>query len=348
MQNATILLLLSILAVSIIMPSRAGAQVEKVYEGKTLRLIVAFSPGGAYDTWARMIIKYLGKYIPGNPNLVVQNMPGAGSISAANYLMNIAKPDGLTIGSISAALYFDQLIGRKEVQFNWSKYTWIGTPERTSEMIFVRSDSPVKSVEDLRKAADPPKCGAVGIGSTDYYFPKLLEDAIGAKFAVVTGYQGAADIDLAVEKGEMQCRAGTLSSFFGREPGRTWMKNGFVRILVQGGRKRDARAADAPTIHELMDKYKTPEAIRRLAVVLLSPGDFGRPFLAPPGLAPDRTRALREGFARTMVDPEFLAEVKKREWEANGLSAEELETLAKEVTVQPPEVIARMKKLLAQ
>jgi tripartite-type tricarboxylate transporter receptor subunit TctC len=275
-------------------------------------------------------------------------MPGAGSISAANYMMNIVKPDGLTLATINAALYFDQLIGRKEVNFTWSKFAWIGTPERTSEMLYIRSDAPFKSIEDVRKAADPPKCGASGIGSTDYYFPKLLEDAVGAKFTVVVGYPGAADIDLAVEKNEMQCRAGTLSSFFGREPGRTWVKNGFVRILVQGGKKRDARSPEAPTVYELMDKYNTSEAIRRLALVLLSPGDFGRPFIAPPGLPTDRTKALREAFAKTMADPELLAEVKKREWEANGLPAEELAALAKEVTVQPPEVIARMKKLLTQ
>lgn len=346
MRKATVLLILPLFGFFLV--DGARAQVESVYKGKTLRVIVGFSPGGAYDTWARMFTKYLGKYIPGNPNLIVQNMAGAGSIAAANYLMNIAKPDGLTIAAISSALYFDQLIGRKEVSFDWSKFTWIGTPERTSEMLFVRADSPFKSIEDLRKTADPPKCGASGIGSTDYYFPKLLEDATGAKFTVVTGYQGAADIDLAVEKGEMQCRAGTMSSFFGREPGRTWSKTGFVRVLVQGGKKRDPRAADAPTIYELMDKYKTADAIRRLAVVLLSPGDFGRPFLAPPGLPPERMKALRDGFAKTMADSEFLAEVKKREWEANGLSAEELATLAKEVTVQPPEVIARMKKLLTQ
>jgi len=346
MCQTTMRFLLCLFGAGFFLANKTHAQVENVYKGKTLRVIVAFSPGGAYDTWARMITKHLGKYIPGNPNLVVQNMPGAGSISAANYLMNIAKPDGLTIGSISSALYFDQLIGRKEVNFNLSKLTWIGTPERTSEMLYIRSDTPFKNVEDLRKTSDAPKCGAVGIGSTDYYFPKLLEDAVGARFTVVIGYQGAADIDLAVEKGEMHCRAGTLSSFFGREPGRTWIKTGFVRILVQGGKKRDARAPDAPTIYELMEKYKTPDAIRRLAVVLLSPGDFGRPFIAPPGMAPERTRALRDAFAKTMSDPELLAEVKKREWEANGLSASELESLAREVIVQPPEVIERMKKLL--
>ncbi|HVH90101.1 MAG TPA: tripartite tricarboxylate transporter substrate-binding protein [Candidatus Acidoferrum sp.] len=347
MSKRMILLVLCLFDCSLLPADNLSAQAEPFYKGQTLRVIVAFTPGGAYDTWARMITKHLDKYIPGNPMIVVQNMPGAGSISAANYFTSVAKPDGLTIGLISSALYFDQLIGRKEVSFDWSKFTWIGTPERTSEMLYIRADAPFKTIEDLRQTTNPPKCGATGIGSTDYYFPKLSEDALGAKFNVVVGYQGAADIDLAVEKGEMHCRAGTLSSFFGREPGRTWTKTGFVRLLVQGAKKRDARSPDVPTIYELMEKYKTPDVIRRLAVVLLSPGDFGRPVIGPPGMSPERTRVLRDAFARTMNDPELLAEVKKREWEANGLPVEELEALAKEVVVQPPEVIERMKKLFA-
>ena len=332
---------------SLFLGDRLEAQGEPFYKGKTLRVIVGFSPGGAYDIWARMIAKHLGRYIPGNPILTVQNMPGAGSITAANYLTSVAKPDGLTIGLIASALYFDQMIGRTEVNFSWSKLTWIGTPERTSEMLYMRSDAPFKTIDDLRQASEAPRCGSSGIGS-NYYFPKLLEDAIGAKFNVVVGYQGAADIDLAVEKGEMHCRAGTLSSFFGREPGRTWMKTGFVRILVQGGKKRDSRAPDAPTIYELMEKYKTPDTIKRLAVVLLSPGDFGRPIVGPPAMSADRTKVLRAAFAKTMSDPELLTEVKKLELEANGLPAEELQALAKEVITQPPEVIERMKKIIAQ
>jgi tripartite-type tricarboxylate transporter receptor subunit TctC len=346
MLKSITFLLLGLFGSGLFFGARLGAQQEPFYKGKTVRVIVGFSPGGAYDTWVRMITKHLGKYIPGNPILTVQNMPGAGSISLANYLTSIAKPDGLTLGSVSSALYFDQLIGRQEVKFDWGKFTWIGTPERTSEMLYVRADAPFKSIEDVRQAAELPKCGASGIGSTDYYFPRLLEDALGAKFVVVVGYPGAADIDLAVEKGEMHCRAGTLSSFFGREPGRTWMKTGFVRLLIQGGKKRDSRAPDVPTIYELMDKYRTPETIRRLAVALLSPGEFGRPVVAPPGMSEERTKILRGAFAKTMTDPEFLAEVKKREWEANGLPAEELQALAKEVIAQPPEVIERMKKLL--
>ena len=322
------------------------AQSEPFFKDKTIRVIVAFSPGGGYDLWARLITRYMGRYITGNPHFIVQNMPGAGSITAANFLYNLAKPDGLTLGSISAALYFDQLIGRKEVSFDWARFSWIGTPERTSEMIYIRSDTPYRAIEDLRKAADPPRCGAVGTGSTDYYFPKLLEDALGVKFNIVIGYPGSIDIDLATEKGEVQCRAGTTSAFFGREPGRTWAKTGFVRLLVQGGKKRDARIPDVPTIYELMDKHGTSEIIRRLASVLLSPGDFGRPLLGPPGIAPDRLRLLREAFIKTMGEPEVLAEAKKFGWETNFSSGEEMAALAKEVTTQPSEVVERMKKLL--
>ena len=324
------------------------AQSKPFFQDKTIRVIVAFSPGGGYDLWARLITRYMGRYITGNPNFIVQNMPGAGSITAANFLYNLAKPDGLTLGSISAALYFDQLIGRREVNFDWARFGWIGTPERTSEMIYIRSDTPYRTIEDIRKASDPPRCGAVGTGSTDYYFPRLLEDALGVKFNIVIGYPGSIDIDLATEKGEVHCRAGTTSAFFGREPGRTWAKTGFVRLLVQGGKKRDARIPDVPTIYELMDKHGTSEVIRRLASVLLSPGDFGRPLLGPPGIAPDRLKLLREAFTKTMSEPEVLAEAKKYGWETNFLSGDEMAALAKEVTAQPPEVIERMKKLLGR
>lgn len=324
------------------------AQSEPFYRDKTIRVIVAFSPGGGYDLWMRLITRYMGKYIPGNPHFVVQNMPGAGSITAANFLYNLAKPDGLTLGSISAALYFDQLIGRKEVNFDWAKFNWIGTPERTSEMIYIRSDTPYKTIEDIRKASEPPRCGAVGTGSTDHYFPKLLEDALGVKFNIVIGYPGSIDIDLATEKGEVQCRAGTTAAFFGREPGRTWAKTGFVRLLVQGGKKRDPRIPEVPTIYEVMDKHATPEDIRRVASVLLSPGEFGRPLLGPPAIPPDRVKLLRQAFIKTMSDADVLAEAKKYGWETNFLSGEEMALLAKEVTVQPPEVVDRLKKLLGK
>ena len=146
MAKRSTLLALTYLVIGGLFAPVLVAQSEPFYKDKTIRIIVAFSPGGGYDLWARLISRYMGRYLPGNPNFIVQNMPGAGSMTAANFLYNLAKPDGLTLGSISAALYFDQLSGRKEVNFDWSKFSWFGTPERTSEMIYIRSDTLYKTI----------------------------------------------------------------------------------------------------------------------------------------------------------------------------------------------------------
>jgi tripartite-type tricarboxylate transporter receptor subunit TctC len=318
------------------------------YKGKTIRVIIGYSAGGTNDLWARAVARFWGKYIPGNPELIVQNMPGAGTMIAANYVYGVAKPDGLTVALVAPALFFNQLGGKKEVKFDWAKFAWIGSPEETSEMLSMRADSPYKSIDDIRKSSTPPRCGTTGAGTPGHYFPRLMEEVLGLKFDLVTGYPGASDIDLAIEKGEVICRAGTTSAFFGREPGRTWAKTGFVRILVIGGSKRDSRAKDVPTIYEMMDKYKTPDSGKRLTTVLLSPGSFGRPIVGSPGIPADRAKMLREGFLKAMRDPELLAEAEKRGWEPDPVSGEQLQKLAGEVVSQPPEVITRMNAVLGK
>jgi len=321
---------------------------EDFYKGKTLRVIIGYSAGGTNDLWARTVARFWGKYIPGNPDIIVQNMPGAGTMVAANYLFGVGKPDGLTVGLISPALFFNQLGGKKEAKFDWAKFAWIGSPEETSEMLSMRADSPYKSVDDIRKATTPPRCGTTGAGTPGHYFPRLMEEVLGLKFDLVTGYPGASEIDLAIEKGEVLCRAGTTSAFFGREPGRTWAKTGFVRILIIGGSKRDSRARDVPTIWEMMEKYKTPDSGKRLTTVLLSPGSFGRPIVGGPGIPADRIKILRDGFLKAMRDPELLAEAEKRRWEPDPVSGEKLQALAREVISQPPEVIARLNAVLGK
>jgi tripartite-type tricarboxylate transporter receptor subunit TctC len=344
---AVILCLSFFVGVSSIFASILHAQ-SPFYQGKSIRVIRGGQAGDLYDGWARLIANHLGKHIAGNPNIVVQNMPGAGSVIAANYVYGVAKPDGLTVGSLNPAIYMDQLIGRKEVQFDWSKFLWIGTPEQTDFVFFMRGESPYKSIEDIRKAAEPPKCGSTGTGSPLYHIPKLMEETLGTKFNIVTGYQGAGDIDLAVERGEMHCRLITVAAFSGREPFLTWKKNGFVRPLVQTGRKRDPSLPDVATFYELMDRYKTTETGRRLATLILAPSEFGRPMVAPPGIPVDRLKLLREAWNMTLKDPELLAEAKKRGWLVGPVAGEELESLAKEVIAQPPDVIARLKKLLGE
>ena len=318
------------------------------FQGKSVKVIRGGQPGDLYDLWTRLIAHHLEKHIPGNPGIAVQNMPGAGSVIAANYVYNIAKPDGLTIGSINPGIYMDQLIGRKEVQFDWTKFNWLGTPEQTESVFFIRGDSPYKTIDDVRKSSDPPRCGSTGTGSTTYHIPKLIEDLLGAKFTIITGYQGASDIDVAIERGELQCRLITVAAFFGREPHITWFKKGFVRPLLQTGRKRDPSLPETPTFYELMDRYKISDAGRRLATLVMAPNEFGRPWTAPPGMPADRVKILREAWSKTLKDPELLAEAKKRGWPVEPVSGEELAALAKEVIAQPPDVVQRLKKLLGE
>lgn len=159
------------------------------YEGKTIRIVVGLPAGDAYDLYARMLAAHMSKYIPGNPAFIVQNMPGASSMITANHVYAIGKPDGLTFGSVLPSLYFDQLLGRKEVQFDWPKFTWLGSFERSNNLLYMRSDTPYKNIHQVTKSSDPIKCGSTGTGSPSYYLVKLLDDAIGTKFDIVTGYK---------------------------------------------------------------------------------------------------------------------------------------------------------------
>jgi len=265
---------------------------------------------------------------------------------AANYIYSVAKPDGLTIGSIQPALYFDQLVGRKEVQFDWQKFTWIGNTTVSHHLLYMRSDTPYKTIEDIRKAAAPPKCGAEGTASSAYYLPKLLKETIGAKFNIITGYNSGTDVDLAVERGEVHCRAFTIAAFFAREPFHTWRKKGFVHVIVQTGKKRSANLPEVPTLHELMDQHKTSDSARRLAAVILAANEIGRPIIGTPAIPAERVKILREAFMKTVNDPDLLDDAKKKKLDLDPVSGEELESLGKEIVAQPPEVIERMKKLL--
>src|SRR5688572_7324547 len=239
--------LLSCLLLLVLLSSNARAQSDPFFKGKQIKIIVGFTAGGIVDLWARLFTQYMGKYIQGNPDLIVQNVPGGGSMIAANQLYNLAKADGLSLGMVSTGLYFDQLMGVKEVQFDWSKFGWIGSPVRNYEVLTMRSDTPYRSIEDIQKAVQPPRCGTTGTGATGHYFPKFIEESLGAKIQLVLGYPGNRDVEVAIERGEVHCYAITKEAFL-REPGSARVKKGFVRVLVQGGLTRDRLFPDTPTI----------------------------------------------------------------------------------------------------
>ena len=195
--------------------------------------------------------------------------------------------------------------------------------------MYMWSAAPYKTIQDVRSATPLPKCGSTGTGNTGYYLPKLLEETIGAKFTIVTGYQGGAEIELAVERGEVQCRAISIPVYFGREPFHTWRQKGLARILIQTGKKKDSRLLEAPTLYELMDQYHTSDANRRLTAVLLGNVGFGLwPAMTSPNTPKDHVKTLRGAFAKALNDQDLLAEAKKKTMEV--------------------EIVSRMRKLLGE
>jgi len=284
---------------------RASAQTP-FYQGKSVTVVVGSAPGGLYDLWGRLLARTMGKYMPGNPNMLVQNMPGAGSIVAANYLYGVAKPDGLTIGMFQTHLYLMQMVGQSEVKFDVRRFNWLGSQEKGQMMLYMRADAPYKSIDDVIKAKEPPKCGGSGTADQTALLTRLLEETVGARVTRVLGYKGGSEVDLAMERGEVICRATRITVHFSREPFLTWDKKGFDRHLAQAGTKRDARLPDVPA---------------------------------------ERIKILREAYARALKDPDLIAEVTKSRLDMEPSSGEEIQNLFKDLMDQPREVIERVKSL---
>ena len=322
-------------------------QEQPFYQGQSIKIIVGFTSGGFYDRWSRLLARYVPKYLPGNPEMIVQNMPGAGGLIAANYVYGVAKPDGLTMGSVSAGHYFHQLAGRGEAQFDWRRFNWIGSSQRHEYLFVMRGDTPYKTLDDIRNASEPPKCSSTALGSASYLTLKMLEEALGVKLNIVTGYRGGQEQDLAIERGEVQCRGVTTAAYLGRGPMQGWVKKGFLRVLVQTPRKRNPKLPEVPSIRELMERYRIAEKNRRIALVLLGTDNFGNfPTVATPGIPADRVKILREAYTKALKEPDLLDEAKKRSWEVEHIPGEELQALAKEVIDQPADIVERIKQLM--
>jgi tripartite-type tricarboxylate transporter receptor subunit TctC len=336
-----------LLALFLLPTAQLGAQTP-YYQGKTVTFIVGSGASTAYDIYGRLLANYIGKYLPGNPNVIVQNMPAAGGIVAANYVYGVAKPDGLTVASINPAHYFNQIQGAKEIKFDWTKFTWIASSDKSEHMLYMRADAPYRTIQDVRNAKEPPKCGATGTGTSGHYIPRMLEEALGTKFNIITGYAGGNEIDLATERNEVVCRSFTTAAFFAREPYHSWRKKNFVRILLQTGRKKDPQLPDTPLLSDLMDEFKTSDLGRRVVTVMLGSGELGRPIVAHPGTPPELTKALRDAFMKSMADPQLLADATKGKLEITPVSGDELTKIARDVINQPPDVLDRIRKILAQ
>ena len=305
------------------------------YEGKTVTIVVGFKTGGGYDRTARILARHLPKYLPGKPNVIVQNMPGANSIIAANHVYSVAKPDGLTIGTFNRNLVLAQLTNVSGVKFDMTKFAWIGSAASESTVLAIRSDLPYKTFEDLRKGGKTVVIGATGPGANTYDFPLLLKELLGADLKIVSGYSSSSDIMLALERKEVDARAGSYSSL------QAFVDRGVVRPIIR------ARAVE-PGIEKLpVDESLAPNARARAIMALRSaPEVVGRPFVMTPGTPEPLLKLMREAFAKAIKDPELVAESKKAKMDLEFMPGDEALKIIKEVLSQPKDVVDEFGKYI--
>ena len=320
----------------------ASASADDFYKGKTVKLIIGSGEASGVDILGRVAARHLTKHIPGQPTIVAQNMPAPESIAAANHIYNIAEADGLTLGAGSSGL-FSRAISQPNIRFDLSKFTWIANIYSATVVFWMRTDFPCQTFEQMRNCPEPIKFGATARGSTGYgLVPEILKDALGLKMDIIYGYRNA-QVDLAVERNEVQASGGDLIGFMGSRP-RQLMEEGKAKILLQvAGRKNPE-----------LDKYKVawstdvvPDSHKPLFKMLNPILDLARPYFAPPNVPADRTKILREAFGKLVEDQEFRADMKKvARISPSYVAGAEMAANIKEMLDQPPEVKDKIIRLL--
>jgi tripartite-type tricarboxylate transporter receptor subunit TctC len=313
--------------------ARAADPIADFYAGKSLQLVIGYAPGGGYDVYARALARYMGRHIPGNPAIVVQNMPGAGSIKAANYLYNIAPKDGTAFGGFSRGAFLDPLLGRADgVQYVPARYGWLGSISNEVGVCAFRSDSGVASWQDMQSKSYV--IGSTGAGADSDVFPTVLRKMFGLHMKVVTGYHSAADVVLAISRREVDGRCGwSWSSMM------AWNKDLYqskaIKVALQLASQKLAELPDTPSILEVAHDADQRAALK----LILSRQMMARPYVAPPGIPPERLKALRAAFDATMTDPEFLADAQRQDLEVRPVSGAEADALINELYASPPGVV---------
>ena len=315
----------------------AADPVADFYRGKTVTVLIGVSPGGEYDLQARLIARFIGRHIPGNPNVVAQNMVGAGGLTEANWLYNIGPKDGTYIGMIQNALPVMQAVGLPGPQFDSAKFQWIGSIAATVETLAVWHTSGVTSIEQARQKE--VVIGGVGRGGITDTFPRMINEFAGTKFKIVVGYPGGNDVNLAMERGEVAGRNNTWSSW--KVTKKSWLDEKKISILAYEGPK----PADLGNVPSVQDLAKTDED--KAAIRLITAGTlFGRPLTAPPGTPADRLAALRAAFLATMKDPDFLKEAEAGNFEVDPVDGLRMQKIAEELIALPAAVKARARPLI--
>ena len=322
---------LAALSLSLLACTTAAAQ--------NVTMVVGYSPGATYDIYTRSFARHLGKHLPGNPNVIVQNMAGAGSLRSANFIYNQAPKDGTTIGMFARGLAMQPMLDPTGVQYEAPKFNWLGSISSDVSLVLSWHTRPFKTIDDVRKGE--MVVAGTGSGADSVIFPYILNGVLGTKFKVVTGYPGAADFLLAVERQEADGTAGvSWSGLNAAKP--EWIANKRINVMVQLGLKKHPGMDPAPLVME----YAKNDSDRGVLELIFARQDMAYPIVAPPGTPPERVAVLRKAFEAVLHDSEYLAEAKKQHLESNFMRGEEIEALIKRVAASPPDVIARAVKAI--
>jgi len=330
--------LVAALALSLTLAGAAVAQpAAGFYRGKTVRVLIGVGVGGDYDVQGRFLARHIGRHIPGTPSVVAENMTGAGGLKMTNWLYEVAPKDGTVFGIIANNFPALQAAGGAGVQFEAAKFQWLGAMTRETNTMVVWHTAGVKTVEDVRRIE--VAAGASGRGAITYTFPAMMNELLGTKFRIVTGYAGGNEINLAMERGEVAARINSWSSWKATRP--DWVRDGKIVIIAQGGR-RSPELPNVPSVEELARN----DADRQVIEMLMSGASLGRPFAAPPGVPADRIAALRAAFAAMVEDPTVKAEAAATKLELDPLSGEQMQAMIEKLLATSPDVAARAKNFL--
>ena len=323
------------------LPQAKADVVAEFYQGRTVTVVVGSNAAGGYDTFARAVARYMGKHIPGSPTLIVRNMPGAGGMTAANFLYNNADKDGSVIGLVQNNTPFEPLFGTKEARYDPVRFNWLGSPSAETAMVLLWHAAPVNSVAELK--VREVAVGVSGANSTPAFFTRLLNATLGTRLKPINGYPGQNDVLLAMERREID---GHPSAFFSsvRSTRPTWLRDKTAKAIVQYGAEKLAELPDVPFAPDLVGH----DGDRLVMQAAFAPLTLGRPLLTPPGVASERVAALRAAFAATMADPDFLAEGERVGLGLNApRTGEQIQEVVERAYQSPPRVIDRLRQLNA-
>ncbi len=320
-----------------IVPASAQSAGE-VFAGKNVNMVIGFGPGGGYDMWGRTVARHIGQHLPGKPTVVPVNMPGAGSYTATNYIYTTAPKDGTVMGIIARDAALGPITGAGGARFDPTKLSWLGSPTTETNICIAFHTSPIKTVEDLK--TKQLILGDTGPGTGTRSYPKALTELLGLKFKLVSGFPSSADVFLAMERGEVDGICESLDSVKNKRP--DWIPNKKVSILFQGGAEPDPELAGVPFV---LDLAKTEDQKKAIEFLYAGQG-IGRPFVAPPGLPPDRLKMLRDAFIATMKDPEFIADAKRSKLDINPQDGEHLAALINKIYATPKPIVEKVGALI--